>query len=215
MRLRRIRLWLFVFVFLALSGLLIWKYVFGGGFIGELNVSRGSWITVTENSIRQNAKRTEGPAVIPPTPGLDLQLRIVDASRDGKFTIEMWNTSEKAIRIWQTGNSWGEMNWRVFHVSKSGVETFFESPIQMFTKNTPGDVVVEPKSHITRKLDLNGGNWCGREHCSWWDEHGLGGKQVAFDPGDTVVVSYDVRPTEESFKLKVWIGVTAAVGTIR
>ncbi len=153
-------------------------------------------------------------AAAPPTPGLDLQLRVVNANRDGKFTVEMRNTSEKPMRIWRTGNSWGEMNWRVFRVSKSGVETFFESPVQMFTKNTPNYVVIEPKSHITRELDLNGGNWCGRGHCSWWGEHGLGGKQVTFDSGDTVVISYDVRPSDESFKLNVWVGVTAATGTI-
>ncbi len=160
------------------------------------------------------AAKTQQPVPSPPTPGLDLQLRVVNANRDGKFTVEMRNTSEKPMRIWRTGNSWGEMNWRVFRVSKSGAETFFESPVQMFTKNTPNYVVIEPKSHITRELDLNGGNWCGRGHCSWWGEHGLGGKQVTFDSGDTVVISYDVRPSDESFKLNVWVGVTAATGTI-
>jgi hypothetical protein len=105
------------------------------------------------------------------------------------------------------------MNWRVFVIRKGEVEAFFESPIQMFTKNNPTFDEIASNSRLVRELDLNGGNWCGRGQCSWWNERGLGGEQVKLEQEDTVIVTYDVRPTNESKQMNVWIGVTAGVTT--
>jgi hypothetical protein len=52
-------------------------------------------------------------------------------------------------------------------------------------------------------------------HCSRYNERGLGGTEIRFDVGDTIVVIYDVPPTKESEDRGVWHGVAAAFVTVK
>src|ERR1051326_7856661 len=62
-----------------------------------------------------------------------------------------------------------------------------------------------------QKLDLNGGNWCGFGHCCAYNEHGFGVREASFEPGDIIVVTYDVPRTNEATKMGIWYGVTASL----
>lgn len=145
-----------------------------------------------------------------PPPGTNLTIDVAAAVGSGKLTVGITNSSRNTIRIWSESNSWGAMNWRIFVVRNGKVESFFQNPNQLFSKNTPEFNEIKTRQRITRQLDLNGGNWCGRGVCSWWDERGFGGKSVKFERGDTILVVYDVRPTNEAVQMSVWYGVTAS-----
>jgi hypothetical protein len=111
-------------------------------------------------------------------------------------------------------NSWGAENWRVVMIRKGQLEVFFQNPHQGFTMNYPDFNEIPGGAHIEQKLNLNGGNWCGFGHCSPWSERGFAGRKASFEPGDLVVVTYDVPFTTEASKMGVWYGVAGALTTV-
>jgi hypothetical protein len=140
----------------------------------------------------------------------DLQIKIAEVSPSGSITVEVSNASKGSIKVWQESNSWGAARWRVLRIRKGQLETFFQNPNQRFTRNIPAFTEIAGEAQIKQKLDLNGGNWCGFGHCSAYNEHGLGGQEVSFEPKDIIVVLYDVPHTNEAVKMGVWYGVAAA-----
>ena len=68
---------------------------------------------------------------------------------------------------------------------------------------------------LEQKLHLNGGNWCGLGHCTPFYERGFGGTNATFETTDTVIVIYDVPPTQEARDNGVWYGVIAATATVQ
>ncbi|MGC9975747.1 MAG: hypothetical protein ABSC57_03370 [Syntrophales bacterium] len=140
----------------------------------------------------------------------DLQIKIAEVSPSGGITVEVSNASKDPIKVWQDSNSWGAARWRVLHIRKGRLETFFQNPNQRFTRNIPKFSEIAGGAHIKQKLNLNGGNWYGWGHCSSYDEHGLGGQEVSFEPSDIIIVTYDVPRTNEVVKMGVWYGVAAA-----
>ena len=76
--------------------------------------------------------------------------------------------------------------------------------------------VIEKGQHVERKLDLNGGNWCGFGYCSSVSERGFGGKVARIEPEDTVIVVYDVPVTydPEARKYGAWDGVAASTARL-
>jgi hypothetical protein len=146
---------------------------------------------------------------------LDPTIEIVKVSPSGSIDLEISNPSKKPIRLWEDSNSWGAACWRVLRIRNGQTETFFQNPYQIFTANFPATIQIAPGAHFELKLDVNGGNWCGQGHCASYNERGLGGKEIGFDPGDMIVVIYDVPPTKESREMSVWHGVTAAFAVVK
>src|SRR5206468_2311557 len=93
-----------------------------------------------------------------------LVIKMAQVSHSGRLTMEMSNSSKQPIRIWRESNSWGAAHWRVVRIRNGQLETFFQNPNQEFTKNVPASDEIPGSGHIERKLDLNGGNWCGFGH---------------------------------------------------
>lgn len=147
------------------------------------------------------------PDQIPP---IAPKLTILKVSMAATLDLRLANTSSHAIRLFEEANSWGAMNWRVLRIRNGQVDTFYQSPYQLFTKNNPKSYELASGAHRDSALDINGGNWCGLGHCSSWDEKGLGGKRVTFAKGDQIIVIYEAPVSKESQQLKVFSGVTSA-----
>jgi len=145
----------------------------------------------------------------------DLKVKIVEVSHSGEITVELSNSSKELIRIWRDSNSWGADRWRVLLIRNGRLETFFQNPNRLFTRNVPSFDELAAGAHIEKKLDLNGGNWCGLGHCALYNERGFGGEKASFEPNDMVIVVYDVPRTTEAHKLDVWFGVVSASTTVR
>jgi hypothetical protein len=143
-----------------------------------------------------------------------LSLRIREEQRPGILVVDIENSSSQTIRMWQEANSWGAARWRVLVFRNERMSTLFQNPDQGFTLNMPLSDEVTPGAHITRKLDVNGGNWCGFGHCSSFSQRGFGGEEFKFERGDKVVVIYDVPKTDEAHNRGVWYGFAAASFTV-
>jgi len=153
-----------------------------------------------------------------------LTLMIKEVKPSGVVTVEINNSSQEPIRIWQDSNSWGAAHWRVLLIRNGRLETFFENPDQGFTVNGPGFDEIAAGAKIDRELSLNGGNWCGFGHCSQYKEHGFGGREASFERGDILIVVYDV-PMQLVFpeshgsvmagKAGVWYGVATAMTVVQ
>jgi hypothetical protein len=145
-----------------------------------------------------------------------ITLKISKVSSNGVITVEMVNSSGGPIRVWDEDNSWGAAHWRVFLQRGDQLQVFYENPRRIFRANMPTFRVIEKGEHVERKIDLNGGNWCGFSYCSSVNEPGFGGKLARIEPEDTVIVVYDVPITydPEARKYKVWDGVTASTARL-
>ncbi len=146
-----------------------------------------------------------------------LKVTITNVSPSGIINVTLTNAAQKPIKIFKESNSWGAAQWRVFRIRKGQLDTFIQNPYQKFTANVPSYQEIAVKGHFEKKLDLNAGNWCGLGQCSSWNEHGFGGKNTSFEPGDIVIVSYDVPEYYEPalLKLGAWYGVASAMTTIK
>jgi hypothetical protein len=144
-----------------------------------------------------------------------LAISKVTVLRSAQMTIELENSSKKPLRLWEDSNSWGAACWRVLVMREGKLKSFFRNPDQGFTMNNPTFVEIAAGGHIERKLDLNGGNWCGFGHCSIHSERGFGGKEFSFEPNDTLIVIYDVPVTQEAHDNHVWYGVIAATAEVK
>ena len=156
-----------------------------------------------------------GPPEIKAKSMNDLKVKIVEILPSGGITVELSNSSKELIRIWRDSNSWGADRWRVLLIRNGRLETFFQNPNQAFTRNGPSFDKLAAGARIEKKLDLNGGNWCGLGHCALYNERGFGGEKVGFEPNDMVIVTYDVPRTTEAHKLDVWYGVVSASTPVR
>jgi hypothetical protein len=134
----------------------------------------------------------------------DLAVRVLEASHSAKVRVSVLNTSKEPLRIWKDSNSWGAARWRILVLRNGQLQTFFQNPDRDFTVNLPTFVEIAGGSHLEQSLDLNDGNWRGSER-----------ERVIFNPGDTVVVVYDVPFTPESLKLGVWYGVATTSTVVR
>src|SRR5216684_5836613 len=144
-----------------------------------------------------------------------VKIEKAEATRTGEITVQILNLSKKPIKLWKDSNSWGAGCWRVLLLRRGQLETFFQSPSQIFTLNRPTFNEIAEGGRLEQKLDLNGGNWCGLGHCAMFFEHGFGGRNVTFEPTDTVIVIYDVPVTQEADDNGVWYGVIAATANIQ
>jgi len=144
-----------------------------------------------------------------------VKIEKAEAARTGDITVQILNLSKKPIKLWKDSNSWGAGCWRVLLLRSRQLETFFQSPSQIFTVNRPTFNEIPPGGRLEQRLDLNGGNWCGLGHCTRFDQRGFGGKTMSFEPNDTVIVIYDVPATQEGRDNGVWYGVIAATAIVQ
>jgi hypothetical protein len=142
-----------------------------------------------------------------------LQLDLSHLDHNGRVSVQINNLTEHPIRIWKESSSWGAAHRRVLIVRNGHLHMFFQNPDQFFTKNVPAFIEIPPKAHLENKLNLNGGNWCSKDQCANYDDSGIGGQQITFESGDTIIVIYDVPRSNKSTRFGVWDGVAAASTT--
>ncbi len=66
-----------------------------------------------------------------------VKIEKAEATRTGEITVQILNLSKKPIKLWKDSNSWGAACWRVLLLRSGQLETFFQSPSQIFTLNRP------------------------------------------------------------------------------
>jgi hypothetical protein len=135
----------------------------------------------------------------------NLQLFIVKVDSSGGITVRMANASQQKLKVWTEANSWGALRWRVVMIRKGQIRTLFEDADGVgFTRNIPVADTIPVGSHIDRHLDVNGKYWSRYE-----------GDKVHFEPGDQLIVIYDVPPESEAKQMHVWYGVTASSTAVK
>jgi hypothetical protein len=98
----------------------------------------------------------------------------------------------------------------VLRTRNGQIDTFYQNPRQAFTRNVPAFDTIGGDVRLEVTLDLNGGNWCWLDACASHDERGIRGKTVTFEPGDFIIVVYDVPTTQRAIDNNVWCGVIAS-----
>jgi hypothetical protein len=90
-------------------------------------------------------------------------------------------------------------------VRKGRIRTIFEDPDGVgFTRNIPQFDNIAVGSHIDRQLNVNG---------EYWSKAAAG--DVHFEPGDQVIVIYNVPPENQAKEMHVWYGVAAALVIVK
>jgi hypothetical protein len=123
---------------------------------------------------------------------LDLELRLVLPRPAG--AVVLMNAGRTAIRVWQSGNQWGDTVLS-FEVLRSGkVWRVFHKP-QDYTRNVPSSKEVPAGARHAVAFDLGDGEW----------DAGAPIEQLTAPPAQLVAV-YDVPPTPEARDRGIWTG---------
>ncbi len=127
-----------------------------------------------------------------------LTLKIESGFASGNIEIEMCNESKATLRLFSTGNSWGDSRWRVLVLRKDRLDVWIQQPNQIYTRNFPAYEELQPGKCLVRALDLRNGDWAGKHN----DFHP--------ESGETLLAIYEVPVTSESKKRGVWSGFAVA-----
>jgi len=145
-------------------------------------------------------------------PVMALNLKVVSASSNGTIEVELTNGSQKPVRVWKDGNSWGAARWRLLVLRDEQMETLFQNPAQRFTRNFPAFSEIPPGGSRKQVLKLADGTWLSAS-----------GSAVALRRGDQLIVIYDVpkyegwagaQVTIDASNMNVWYGVVSARITV-
>jgi hypothetical protein len=104
------------------------------------------------------------------------------------------NMDGEDIRIWQTGNQWGDAALSFEILRGASVRRIFPSP-RDYTRNAPSSVVVPPGHGHVLNFDLDDGNW----------DAGAPIETLTAPPAQLVAV-YDIPPSPEAIDQGVWTG---------
>jgi len=138
----------------------------------------------------------------PPVPTTPFSLAIVPGRRGitmaqnkpDEFYVVLTNISKKPQAVWESWNSWGYKNISFEFTIPDGRKVIvFEGP-QDFTRNFPSTFLIEPGEHQVYAIRLD----------KWWETHPSLPK--ADEMAITLRAIYEVRPTPEAAKYKVWTG---------
>ena len=129
----------------------------------------------------------------------ELELKIVSISPEGRVDCSLQNVTQKTLRVWRRSNSWGAARWRVLRISGGQLQTFFENPDPIFTRNVRGYDELPAGAKMTVILDVNSRDW-----------RTVGDGPVRFERGGTVVAVYDVPWSDDARDLHVWYGFATA-----
>jgi hypothetical protein len=134
-----------------------------------------------------------------PIEGLSLSIGTMSG---GKLAIQMCNVSSQPLRIFRTGNSWGDSHWRVLILRVNKIDTLVQNFRGIHTRNFPEFQEVRPGDCLSQTLDLLDGNWVNTT------------EDIQLKAGEAMVVIYDVPKSNEAIDRKVWYGFVAALKRI-
>jgi hypothetical protein len=128
-------------------------------------------------------------AVVPGRQGITMAQNNPDA-----FYVVLTNISKKPQAVWEHGNSWAYKNISFEFTIPNGRKFVVSEAPQGFTVNYPSAFVIEPGEHQVYAIRLD----------KWWETH------PSLPKADEMAIRleaiYDVRPTPEAAKHKVWTG---------
>jgi hypothetical protein len=118
----------------------------------------------------------------------------LDRSRPPAGTVVILNSGPDAVRLWRTGNSWGD-EVLSFDVMRDGLTARVVRRPQVYTRNVPSSVSVPPGGSHELPFDLGDGSWDSDEPLDSFA--GVGARLVAV---------YEVPETPEAAVHGVWTG---------
>lgn len=115
-------------------------------------------------------------------------------NKPDEFYVVLTNISKKPQAVWESWNSWGYKNISFeFTIPDGRLFVVSEGP-QDFTKNFPSTFLIESGEHQVYAIRLDQG----------WETHPSLPKTDEMPI--TLRAIYEVRPTREAAKYKVWTG---------
>ena len=110
------------------------------------------------------------------------------------FYVLLTNISNEPQPVWETWNSWGYQTVSFEFATKDGKIYTITRRVQDFDKNFPSTFIVQPGEHKIFAIHLD----------EWWISHPTFPK--VDETPITVKAIYEVQPTPESTKYKLWTG---------
>ena len=116
------------------------------------------------------------------------------AARPPAGEVVLTNTSDGSIRLWRTGNTWGDSALS-FIVRVDDANVRLVQRLGSYTRNVPASLVVPPGGEHRLAFDLGDGSWEADASLDrlWRDAAWL-------------IAVYEVEETPESTQLGVWTG---------
>lgn len=112
----------------------------------------------------------------------------------GAGRVVLVNHGDKPIRVWRTGNLWGDTAlW--FEISRRSIVARVIRKPQRYTRNVPSSVVVQAGGSHTWQFDFGDGSW--ESDVPFEQMTGTGAEMAAI---------YEVSESPEALANGVWIG---------
>jgi hypothetical protein len=128
-----------------------------------------------------------------------LELRVLKVSPPHAVSVELRNSTSQSLRVFSESNRWGAARWRLLRVRGEDVALAYQVPVHAFSRNLPGYDELPAQATWRREFDLDEAAW-----------HTPGPATLMLDPGDLIVVIYDVPVSDEARRLGVWHGAISA-----
>lgn len=125
---------------------------------------------------------------------LTLQIEVRSGRPLPAGSIVLDNTGSAPIRVWRTGNQWGDTVLS-FEVSRGDDTVRIVRQPQVYTRNVPSSLAVPPGTRHEWPFDLGDGQWQADAPL----------EQVVV-PGAQLVAVYNVPPSPEAKDQGVWTG---------
>jgi hypothetical protein len=110
------------------------------------------------------------------------------------FYVLLSNVSKQPQVVWEDWNSWGYQAISFELITADGKKYVLSKRQQEFTKNYPSTVIIQPGENQVYAIRLN----------EWWETHPNLPK--AAELPITLKAIYEVSPTPESARYRVWTG---------
>jgi hypothetical protein len=120
-----------------------------------------------------------------------LEPRPVDP-RSGVVVVS--NVSQRAVRIWRTGNSWGD-GALSFVLARADREDAITKRPQRYTRNVAAALELDPQDSERFAFDLLDGSWEPQAALAGLDE-----------PSARLAALLEIEPTPEAAEQDVWTG---------
>lgn len=128
-----------------------------------------------------------------PRAALTLRIEPAAASRTAGSAI-LTNTGDSELRVWQTGNTWGD-DALSFEASGNGSTARIVRKPQVYTRDVPASVALKPGERYERPFDLEDGTWEPADTI-----------RAVQSPDVRLVAVYDVPRSADAVTQDVWIG---------
>lgn len=125
------------------------------------------------------------------SPSLQLEIR---KSGPSSGTVILANRGSSTLRVWRSGNSWGD-DTLFFEIVSNGRASEIRRTPQTYTRNLPASVALEPGGAQEFPFDMGDGEW-----------EPEAAVQRATAPEARITAIYRVAASPEATAQGVWVG---------